>query len=115
MDFLCVFKNTDLSNICASIVFKAKQKKNMKKKLLMVFITKLKNALFGWSTDFLYLIFSVLAFKTLYTQILFWSVFFKKFKKPLLTTKNGQNDVSVRFQKYWPKENLCVYCFQSWI
>ena len=28
--FLCIFKNTDQNNICASIIFKAKTKENMK-------------------------------------------------------------------------------------
>ena len=35
--------------------------------------------------------FPVLAFKTIDTQMLFWSVFFKLHKKPLLTAKNCQN------------------------
>ena len=44
--------------------------------------------------QFLFLIlFSVLAFKTIDTQMLFWSVFLKTHKKPLLTIQNGQNGV----------------------
>ena len=74
---------------------KLKQKKNMKisifssviifpqifwlaKFFLMVFITKLKIALFGGSTDFFQIFFSALACRTIDTQMLFWSVFFKR-------------------------------------
>ena len=49
--FLCVFKNTDLNNICASVVFKDKRKiwRNI---FCLFFISKLKNALFGGSINF---------------------------------------------------------------
>ena len=65
--FLCVFKNTDQNNIRASIVFKAKTKEKYEEIFFTVFISKLKNALFWGSTNF----FSVLAFKTIDTQMLF--------------------------------------------
>ena len=46
--FLCVFKNTNQKNICASIVFKAESKpKNKEKKCLGGFSLKTKNVLFG--------------------------------------------------------------------
>ena len=48
MLLFCVFKNTVLNNICASIVFKAKTKEKFQEKFFCtVFISKLKNALFG--------------------------------------------------------------------
>ena len=64
MVFLWVFKNTDLNNICASIVFtvKLKQKKNMKKhflwflfqnsKLLLLGVNQFKKKLFFFSFSF---------------------------------------------------------------
>ena len=67
--FLLVFKNTDQNNICVSIVFKAKTKEKYEYNFcFMVFISKLKNALFWGSTNFFL---SVLAFKTIDKQMLF--------------------------------------------
>ena len=57
----------------------------------MVFITKLKNGLFWGSTNFFQTYFSVLAFKTIDKQMI--SIFENAQKKPLLTTKNGENGV----------------------
>ena len=50
MAFLCVFKNSDQNNICASIVFKAKTKENLKD-FFPVFILKLKCGLFWGSIN----------------------------------------------------------------
>ena len=44
--FLCIFKNTDQNNICASIIFKAKVKEKYEENFVTVFISKLKKALF---------------------------------------------------------------------
>ena len=48
---------------------------------------------FGGQPIFFLNFFSVLAFKTIDTQILIWSVFFEMHKKTLLTAENGQNGV----------------------
>ena len=87
----------------------------MRQILFEVFISKLKNALFRESTKFYFLnFFSVLTFKTIDTQMLSWSVFFKTHTKTLLTAKNEQNGVFmvnnfffVRF-KSTDKKNICV-------
>ena len=65
--FLCIFKNTDQNNICASIAFEVKTKENMQTNFFYGFYFKTQNALFRGSTNF----FSVLAFKTIDTQMLF--------------------------------------------
>ena len=83
--------------------------------MFKVFISKLKNALFRESPKFYFLnFFSVLTFKTIDTQMLSWSVFFKTHTKTLLTAKNEQNGVFmvnnfffVRF-KSTDKKNICV-------
>ena len=83
--------------------------------------------LFQGSTNFflslLYFYFC-LAFKTIDTHMSFWSVLKKKShrntnylpktaKMAFLTVNNLS---LVGFQKYWPKEYLCVYCFKAkWI
>ena len=95
---------------------KAKTEEKYKEIIFYGFYFKTQKCSFWGSTNF-FNFFSVLAFKTIDTQMLFWSVFLKTHKKPLLTAKNGQNGVFdghslfLRFQKYWPKEHLCVYCF----
>ena len=46
----CIFKNTDQTDICASIVVKAESKpKHEEKRFWGVFLQKLKNAFFGGS------------------------------------------------------------------
>ena len=85
--FVCVFKNTDENNICGFIVFKAKIKEKHKEIFFVtVFILKLKNALFWGVNQFFY---SVLAFKTIDTKMLFWSVFLETKKKNVINSQNG--------------------------
>ena len=85
--FVCVFKNTDENNICGFIVFKAKIKEKHKEIFFVtVFILKLKNALFWGVNQFFY---SVLAFKTIDTKMLFWSVFLETNKKTVINSQNG--------------------------
>ena len=72
--FLCIKKNIDQNNICASIVLKLKQKKNMKKYFLKVFVSKLISTLFWGSTNFLLKFFSALASKTIDAQMLIWKL-----------------------------------------
>ena len=78
-----LFKS-DLLQICAFhhtfplFMQKNKQKKNMKKYLLKRFCFKTHKRAFMWVKYFFFTFFSsALALKTLYTQILFWSVFFR--------------------------------------
>ena len=52
-----------------------------RKHFFKVSISKLENALFGGSTNFFSSFFSVLALKTIDTQMLFWSVYLKSTKK----------------------------------
>ena len=62
--FLCFFKNTDLNNICASIVFKAKTNKYF----LRFLFQNLKMHFFQFFEGqriFFFSFFSVLAFKTI--------------------------------------------------
>ena len=61
------------------------KKEKYEDNFFQVFISELKNALFRGSTKYFFFL-SVLAFKTIGTQMLFWSVFLK-------THKNGQNGV----------------------
>ena len=71
---LCVLKNTNQNNICASNVFKAKTKeKKGRTFFLRIFISKLKNALFWGSTNmFQKILFSfTVAFKITDTQIVY--------------------------------------------
>ena len=67
----------------------------MKKFVFLPFLfPNSKMPFFGGQPIFFFLIFiSVSAFKTIYTQMLFLSVFLKMHKKPLLTAKNDQNGV----------------------
>ena len=63
--------------LCVYVLFlKLRQKKNMKKYLLKGFCFKTHKRAFLGSTNF-FNFFSVLALKTIDTQILFWSIFFK--------------------------------------
>ena len=101
------------------LFLKLKQKKNMKKHFFTVFISKLKNALFGDQTIFFIFLY-VLAFKTIDKQMLFWSIFFKMHKKNVIKCKKRQKlrfwwsiTFFLHFQKYRPKEHLCVYCFKA--
>ena len=79
--FFCALSQKNLSNnICASIVFKAKAKEKYEEKnCFTVFFQNSKKNLFWGSINF----FSVLAFKTIDTQLLFWYVFLKTHKKNL--------------------------------
>ena len=83
------FQNTDLNNICASVVFQAKTKEKYEEHFF--------NALFQGSTNFFFFnFFPVLAFKTTDAQMLLMSVFEnakksylppKKAKRAFLTSK----------------------------
>ena len=110
---MCVFNNTDQNNICASIIVKLTQKKNMKTIFLRFLFQNSKMPFFGGQPIFFFLFFSVLAFKTIDTQMLIWSVFLKSHKKPLLTAKNCQNGVwqSITFLcvfKNTDQKNICA-------
>ena len=100
--------------------FKLEQKKNMKKNFSTVFNSNLKNAFFGGSTNFFPIFCSVLAFKTIEKQMLFWSILFEMHKKNVIKCKKRQKwrfwwsiTFFLHFQKYRPKEHLCVYCFKA--
>ena len=69
--FLCVFKNTDQNNICVSIVFKAKTKEKYEEIFFYGFYFKTQKYSFLWVNQFLNFFSSVLAFKTIDTQMLF--------------------------------------------
>ena len=64
MAFLCVFKNSDQNNICASIVFKAKTKENLKD-FFFRFYFKTQMWPFLGVNQFFKKKFSVLFFKTI--------------------------------------------------
>ena len=66
---------------------------------------------FGGQPIFFQIYFSVLAFKTIDKQMLFWSVFLKTLKKPVINHQKRRKwrfwwslTFFVRFQKYRPKE-----------
>ena len=106
------------NNICVSIVFENKTTTKIWRKIcFMVLISKLKNALFGGQPMFFLIFFSVSAFKIIDTQLLFWSVFLKTHKKIVINRQIWSKwcfwwsiTFFVRFQKYQPKDQLCVYC-----
>ena len=96
------------------LFLKLKQNKDIKNICFKGSYFKIQKCSFSGVNQF----FSVLAFKTIDTQMLFWSVLLKTHKKLLLTSKHSQNGVFdgqklflVRFQKYQPKDHLCVNCF----
>ena len=84
----------------------------------MVFISKLKNDLFWGSTNFFsQFFFSFLAFKTIDTKCYLDNFFENAEKNCYLPPKIVKiafltvNNFFLHFQKYQPKEHLCVYCF----
>ena len=87
--FLCVFKNTDQSNISASIVFKAKTKENI---CLRFLLQNSKMPFLGGQLIF-FLIFCSFSFQnSRHTNVVLINIFFNVLKK-LMTVKNGQNGV----------------------
>ena len=42
---------------------------------------------------YFFIFFFCFSFKTVDTQMLFWSIYFKMYKKKLITAKNGQTGV----------------------
>ena len=70
--FLCVFKNTDQNNICTSIVFKAKTKEKYEEIFFYgLYFKTQKSFCLGVNQIFFNFFSSVLAFKTIDTQMLF--------------------------------------------
>ena len=110
--FLCIFKNTDQNNICVSCILKAKTEKKIRKKLInpqkkafLSFEKKtVKKCFFIFFFCFSFLIWFVLALKTIDAQMLFWSVFLKTHKKTVI---NRQKRPKWRF---WQSITfLCVF------
>ena len=71
----------------------SKEQKYEDKICLLFLFQNSKMPFFGGQQIVVLNFFSVLAFKTIDTQMLFWTVFLKTHKKPLFTAKNGQNGV----------------------
>ena len=88
--FFCIFKNTDLNNICASTVFKAKTEEKYKENLFKSFYFKTWKCTFWGSTNFFSSFFSHSALKTIDTQMLFWSIFLKTHKKSYKLPKTAK-------------------------
>ena len=84
------------------LFLKLKQKKNMKKKYFYDFYFKLKNALFGGQSIFFLNFFSLLSFKTIDTQMLFWSVFLKTHKKNVINRQKRP--------KWWFWRSIIFFC-----
>ena len=78
-------KNIDQTKFVRLLFLKLKQKKNMKKYFLRFLFQNSQTRFFGGQL--------ILALKTVDTQMVFWSIFFKLHFKKLLTAKNGQNGV----------------------
>ena len=81
--FLCIFKNTVPNNTCVSIVFKLKQKKNMKKYFFYGFYFKTQKCSF-WGVQsifFLIWIWTSKIISELWLVDLFWPIK-KKFHTP---------------------------------
>ena len=81
-----------------SIVFNAKTKENMKK----YFITQ--KCSFMVVNQHFFHFFSVLAFKTIDTQMLFWSVFLKTHKKTVINRQKLR-----KWLFWWSITFLCVF------
>ena len=116
--FLCVFKITDQNNLCVSIVLKTKTETNLKKigwpskKSIFEFWNK------KYKKKFSYNFFFWFSFKNSRpTHIILISIFENKQKTIINRQKRPKwrfwRSITffVRFQKYQPKEHLCVYCF----
>ena len=87
-------KNIDQTTFVRLLFLNLKQKKNMKKYFLRFLFQNSQTHFFGGQLIlFLNFVFSVLALKTVDTQMVFWSIFFKLHFKKLLTAKNGQNGI----------------------
>ena len=113
---MCVFKNTDKNNMCASFVWRLTLKKNMKKKLLKGFYFKTWNWAFSVVNQFFVSsFFPVLALKTRDAQILFKSVFLKTQQKVINCQKRPKwhfwwsINFLVHFQKYWTKHHFPAF------
>ena len=85
--FLLVFKNTDKNNICVSIVFKAKTKEKYEENVFLRLLFQNSKMRFFGGQPFFYSFFSVLAFKTIDAQMLFWSVFLKSHTQKVINPK----------------------------
>ena len=79
--FLCVLKNIDQNNICASIVFKAKTKKIWNFFFYSFYFKTQKSPFLGVNHFFPIFFFQ---FNIIDTQMLFWSVFLKTHKKTVI-------------------------------
>ena len=101
---LCIFKNTDQNNILSLLFLKLKQKKNMNTNFFYSYYFKTQKWPFWPPVDkfFFQNLFSVLAFKTIDTQMLFWSIFFLTHQKTVI---NSQKQPKWRFWR-----SIILFC-----
>ena len=115
--FFCAFsKILNKITFVRLLFMKLKQKKNLKKYFLWFLFQNSKMLFLGVNQFFFNFFSSVLSFKTIYTQMLFWSVFLKTHKKTVINRQKWPKWrfwLSITFFLYVIKntdqKNICAY------